>query len=349
MAPFWRWLSTPPVHDPSGRGLGFGGSDGVGMFNHPSSKGALNWDDYAYDAEAAKTMALIEIFGDQGRDGVNNSDAGWYWFALSRGWTVSPVMDWDWHEWTGDGVVTHPVPGASCGVRNFLPCQRSLVLAPSSSPEEILEALRASRTSASQRPDLWATLRGPGGEWQGSTVVASPGEEITLQVDAGSSTAPLTSVEIVSDNGVSAYPHYYGPNADRFIASDGHATKKARIDGPPPGTVVATVPLDGERDTETITITVPETPSERPDGKHFFYAIVHAGAPRAWTGPILTTTPSEASRARAELLRSDPFGSFGDGSKDGSTLMSATQIRSALGRLGSIGPSRFTCRLARGR
>ena len=47
MPPFWTWLSTAPTVDPSGAGLGFGGSDGVGTFNHPGDKGALNWDDYA--------------------------------------------------------------------------------------------------------------------------------------------------------------------------------------------------------------------------------------------------------------------------------------------------------------
>jgi hypothetical protein len=341
MDPFYQWLGTAPVLDPTGRGLGFGGADGVGQFNHPGDKGALNWDDYAFNPAVAAQMSTIEIFGNQGRSpaGLSSSDAGWYWFALSQGWTVSPVMDWDWHPWTGKGIVTNPTPGKDCGVDGFLPCQRTMVVADSSTPANILDALHHRRTTASELPDLWATLRGPDGSWQGSTVAAAPGSTLTLTVDAGSASQGLQSVDIVSDAGVSPYPYYYGDNAPcdvnwppnpgdptqscqpsnvshaqltpsyveqhrRFVASGGHATRKARIDQPPPGTVLASVPLSGHRDTVTITITVPSTPSIRPDGKHFFYAIVHADAPvadadasgvtaRAWTGPILSTPPSD--------------------------------------------------------
>jgi glycerophosphoryl diester phosphodiesterase len=314
MAPFYRWLSTPPQHDPTGRGFGYGGADGVGEFNHPSSKGALNFDDYAFDPAAADNMALIEIRGDQGRDGLLRSDAGWYWFALSQGWTVSPVMNWDYHDWTGDIVIQNHTPGASCGQKGYLPCQRSQILARSSSEADIMDALRARRTSASEWPDLWATLRGPNGEWQGSTVNAAPGQQITLRIDAGSTSHELTSVDIVSDSGVDPYPYFYGDNTPcdttgcdpsafeqsqltpsyveqhrRYVMSDGHATKKARIDGPPPGTVLATLLLQGHRDTATITLTVPTAASRRPDGAHFFYAIVHAGDGRVWTAPILTS------------------------------------------------------------
>ena len=77
MAPFWAWLSTAPTPDPTGTGVGIGGADGIGQFNHPGDKGALNWDDYAYDAAATKVMATIEIHGDQGKNGLNSSDAGW--------------------------------------------------------------------------------------------------------------------------------------------------------------------------------------------------------------------------------------------------------------------------------
>lgn len=324
MKPFWAWLGANPVTDPKGRGLGFGGGDGIGQFNHPGDKGALNWDDYAYSPSAARVMSTIEIHGDQGLSGggLASSDAGWYWFALSQGWTVSPVMNWDWHEWTSGNVLTDPSPGTHCGDAGALPCQRSLVLATASSQAAIMAALAQRRTSASELPGLWATLRA-GNTWQGTTIAAKPGSTITLTVDAGATDGELRSVDIVSDNGISPYPYYYGDNAPcdvsgcdpnrfshsqltpsyveqhrRFVASNGHATRKARIDAPPPGTVVARAELTGARDTATITITVPNVPSLRADGKHFFYAIVHADAPasvgaapgaaRVWTGPILT-------------------------------------------------------------
>jgi hypothetical protein len=316
MQPFWTWLAASPIVDPSGTGLGFGGADGVGMFNHPGDKGALNWDDYGYDAGAAERMALIEVHGSYGRGGRLDSDAGWYWFALSRGWRVSPVMDWDWHMWSTDGVLGNPTPGAGYDNGNtFLPGQRSLVLATNSLPESIKEALAARRTTATEIPDLWATLRGPDGEWQGSFVEADPGDTLRLRVDAGSATEPLLGVQIVGDNGLTGHDHYYGDNPDwsslnhsqltvsyveqhRRYVMNGDATLKRlpggrRHDGPPDGTVVASAPLSGARDHVYVEVPVPTMPSPRPDGRHFFYAIVYAGTPtfpaRAWTGPLLTT------------------------------------------------------------
>ncbi|HEV7680268.1 MAG TPA: hypothetical protein VGQ42_17040 [Candidatus Dormibacteraeota bacterium] len=313
MDPFWSWLAATPVADPTGMGLGFGGADGIGMFNHPGDKGALNWDDYGLQAEAARHMALIEIHGSYGRTGRLDSDAGWYWFALARGWHVSPVMDWDWHTWTGDGVLANPRPGAGYDDgHTFLPGQRSLVMATNALPQSIREALAARRTTATEIPDLWATLRGPSGQWQGSTIAAEPGEKLRLHVDAGSPTEPLIGVQIIGDNGLDGREHYYGDNPDwstfhaqltpsyleqhRRHVSNGGATLKTlagrRFDGPPAGTVVASAPLSGARSRATVEVTVPSHPSPRPDGRHFFYAIVYAGTAsfpaRAWTGPLLT-------------------------------------------------------------
>jgi hypothetical protein len=319
MDPFWTWLSSTPVTDPTGTGLGFGGADGIGMFNHPGDKGALNWDDYGLQSQVAQHMALIEIHGSYGRDGRLDSDAGWYWFALSKGWHVSPVMDWDWHNWARDGVLANPTPGAGYDDgHTFLPGQRSLVLAKNSLPASIKEALAARRTTATEIPDLWATLRGPHGEWQGAIVEADPGERLRLRVDAGSATEPLIGVQIVTDNGQTGHGYYYGDNPDwsslnhaqltpsyveqhrRYTMNGGATLKQAaggrRFDGPPPGTVVASAPLSGKRAQATIDVRVPTTPSPRPDGRHFFYAIVYAGRPafpaRAWTGPLLTTPDS---------------------------------------------------------
>jgi len=318
MNPFWTWLAATPEPDPTGTGLGFGGGDGIGMFNHPGDKGALNWDDYGFNPQAAERMALIEIHGSYGRSGRLDSDAGCYWFALSKGWHVSPVMDWDWHQWSADGILANATPGASYDDGNtYLPGQRSLVLATNALPDSIKQALAARRTTATEIPDLWATLRGPEGEWQGSIIAAEPGEKLRLRVDAGSPTEPLIGVQIVGDNGLDGRSYYYGDNPNwstfqsqltlsyleqhRRYLMNGTATLKRlaggrRFDGPPPGAVVASAPLSGARGHATVDVPVPTTPSPRPDGRHFFYAIVYAGKPsfpaRAWTGPLLVTRGS---------------------------------------------------------
>jgi hypothetical protein len=185
MEPFYRWLATQPVGDAAGHGAAYGGADGIGQFNHPSSKGALNWDDYAFHPEAAAQMATIE---------VRERALGWYWFALSRGWTLGPVQNADFHQLGQGRVLANSAPGAGSG-KGFYPSLRTLVLAERNTRADIVDALRQRRTSASEQPDLWRTLRGPRGEWQGSTLAAAPGQELFLTVEAGSETSELERVE----------------------------------------------------------------------------------------------------------------------------------------------------------
>ena len=321
MSVFYKWLTTTPVVDPSGLGEGYGAADGVGQFNHPDSKGALNFDDYAFNAAAAPFMSTIEIFGDQGYPGgLARSDGGWYWFALSQGWSVGPVMDWDNHYW--NDKIAQLRPGAMCGQGPFLPCERTLVFATANNRDAIMAALRARRTGATQFPGLWASLRTKDGTWMGSTASTVRNSRLLVMLDAGSDVNTLRSVEIVSDNGVSPYPYYYGDNLacnatpiayggnlnpnclpeelgestlaesftlqhEKYVATNGHATRKAIIDTPPPGATLLSIPLSGHRTTIAIRVPIPKKPSLRPDGKHFFYAIVHAAdGSRAWTAPI---------------------------------------------------------------
>ncbi len=309
MKPLYRWLAARPT--------------ALAQFNHPSTKGALQWDNLAFVPAVAGNFSTIEIHGDQGftpRD-LARSDAGWYWLALTRGWTLGPTMNWDTHDW-------HPVfrqkdLGTRCGEPHTLPCQRTLVLAEADTSDAILRAIRAHRTTATEHPSLWATLRGPDGIWQGSTFSnAAPGTTLDLTVEAGSTIWPLDRVDIVSDNGIDPHPYYDGDNAvkikresifadsfreqhKRFVRSGGYAVRKAVIDEPPDGTTVASVPLSGNHAVQTIVVTIPNVPSLRPDRKHFYYAVVHAGQVRAWTAPIFAD-PS-ASAQHAELPNAAPL------------------------------------------
>jgi hypothetical protein len=231
-----------------------------------------------------------------------HSDAGWYWLALARGWTVGPVMNWDTHHWRE--IFSQTDIGERCGdLPRTLPCQRTLILADAATPAAIMRALHARRTTATEHPSLWATLRGPGGIWQRSTIKNANGQRIALTLEAGCSMWPLERVDIVSDNGIDPHAYYDGDNVveakrgpldasfreqhRRFVRSGGYAVRKDQIDGPPENATVATVPLAGTHATKTILVTIPAL-SIRPDRKHFFYAIVWAGGVRAWTSPIFT-------------------------------------------------------------
>lgn len=291
MSPLYRWLA---------------GRDAISIFNHPSAKGALQWDDLAFAPAVADNFAAIEIGGQPSFDSASLalSDAGWYWLALTRGWTVSPVMNWDMHHWRR--IFRQTDVGLRGGDATTLPCQRTLVLAEAATPEAVEKALAARRTSATEHPSLWATLRGPGGIWQGGTVTsAGAGRTLSLTVEAGSTIWPLERIDIVSDNGVDPHAYYDGENSAhlrhagpyarsyleqhrRFAHSCGCSVRKAPIDGPPENTTVASVSLSGNHALRTVNVTIPSSPSLRPDGKRFFYAIVRAGQLRAWTAPIFT-------------------------------------------------------------
>ncbi len=313
LAALYRWLGER--------------DEGIAQFNHPSSKGALQWNNLTFVPAVASSIATIEVYGDQGfsSENLTHSDAGWYWLALTRGWTVGPVMNWDTHHWRT--IFAQRDPGRRCGdYPRTLPCQRTLVLATDNTPAAIMVALRARRTTATEHPSLWATLRGPGGVWQGSTV-RTTSRVIALTVEAGSSIWPLARVDIVSDNGIDPHDTFDGDNVPctpesceqavahegplaagfleqhrRFVASGGYAVRKAEIDAPPPQTIVASVPLTGTHATRTILVTLPDVPSLRPDRKHFFYAVVWAGLVRAWTSPIFTEDAVRyADRANAVL------------------------------------------------
>ena len=131
MAPFWQWMSSQPSAVTSSLLPATGGADGIGQFNHPSSKGPLNWDDYAPDPGAARRMATIE---------VRESAGGWYWFALSRVWDVGPVMNADFHPWAASGLLANQTPGAGTDADGFFPGLRSLVVARDASAGALMEA-----------------------------------------------------------------------------------------------------------------------------------------------------------------------------------------------------------------
>jgi hypothetical protein len=181
-----------------------------------------------------------------------------------------------------------------------------LVLAQAATPAAIISALQARRTTATQHPSLWATLRGPGGIWQGSTVPNTlAGQTLELTLEAGSSIWPLERVDIVGDDGIDPHRYFDGDNPDetrrngplatgfreqhrRFLRSGGYTVRKDQIDGAPPDATLARLALSGNHTLRSIDITIPAVPSLRPDGKHFFYAVIWAGRERAWTAPIFT-------------------------------------------------------------
>jgi hypothetical protein len=107
MESFWTWFDTRPEFG--------GGSDGLGVFNHPGREDAIEsnlpntdpayaFNDFEYRPQADLRMVGVEVFGKGGDayDTDNNAPAGgWYAHALDKGWHVGPVGAEDEHgtEW----------------------------------------------------------------------------------------------------------------------------------------------------------------------------------------------------------------------------------------------------------
>jgi|GEM_PF-293499 len=109
MEPFWQWFSRRPELQ--------GGSDGLGVFNHPGREDQLHqflpdsayaFNDLELVPSAVDRMVGIEVFGKgsryEGCDPAVCPSASWYAHALDKGWKVGAVGSEDHHSirW-GDG------------------------------------------------------------------------------------------------------------------------------------------------------------------------------------------------------------------------------------------------------
>jgi sugar lactone lactonase YvrE/predicted metal-dependent phosphoesterase TrpH len=123
---FYTWLAAQPR--------------AIGQFNHPYP--GMNFEEFAYHAEAAEHIALIEHLGEQS-----------YPDALAAGWRVAPVSNSDTHsaDW-----------GARQGVG---------IVASELTPDAILEGLRARRVFeiSTQAAPVGLAMR-VNGHWMGEVI-----------------------------------------------------------------------------------------------------------------------------------------------------------------------------------
>lgn len=154
---------------------------GIGIFNHPNYEYQPNWDDFSYTALGDEHFYLIEVGSGQFPNNVVYE--GSYARALDRGWRLGAVTSEDNHKWNwgtaGDG--------------------RTGVLARSLSREDVLEALMAMRTYASEDSNAIVMFTG-NGKVMGSVL---PLDEIEFKVEVSDPdrTDSFTKIEIVTNGG----------------------------------------------------------------------------------------------------------------------------------------------------
>ena len=209
-------------------------------------------------------MATIEVVGGRGKNArdLMNSDAGWYWYALSKGWNVSPTMNFDFHDWAGDGVMANPTPGRDCGTQGLpaVPAHaragRATTRPPRSCDSAATRAARARRSC----PTCGRRCAGRDSAWQGSTDRGRAGRDHHAHRrrrlgdanrcgrSTSSATPASTRTRIYDGDNVPCTMAYCDPPAFCTTSSrrassssisgtsppSGYATKKARIDAAPP-------------------------------------------------------------------------------------------------------------------
>lgn len=154
---------------------------GIGIFNHPNYEYQPNWDDFSYTAVGDKHFYLIEVGSGQFPNNVVYE--GPYARALDRGWRLGAVTSEDNHKWNwgtaGNG--------------------RTGVLARSLSREDVLEALMAMRTYASEDSNAIVLFTG-NGKIMGSVL---PLDEIEFKVEASDPdrTDSFAKIEIITNGG----------------------------------------------------------------------------------------------------------------------------------------------------
>jgi hypothetical protein len=149
LAGFYTWLATRP--------------EAIAQFNHPwGPPYDTGFDNFAYDAAAAQKMALLEV-GNGSRAEYRTFEEA-YLRALTIGWQVGAANNGDTE--TPDWGLDTP--------------HRTGIVAPALTRGDLLAALRARRTFATEDSNLALALRS-GESWMGSTI--STTATIALSVD----------------------------------------------------------------------------------------------------------------------------------------------------------------------
>jgi hypothetical protein len=159
---FWTWFLLD-------RNLG-GGSDGLGIFNHPSRErhpipALQTFEDFRYVPEADPRMVGLEVFN------RTEDYSACYARALGKGWHVGAIGAADEHADWG-----RPDRSRTILIVNTKQFKKF-------SPEAVRDALAARRFYATFDPNLRITYRADG-HWMGARLQREPGRAVALTVEA---------------------------------------------------------------------------------------------------------------------------------------------------------------------
>lgn len=149
----------------------------IGQFNHPGDGTTFRWDDFDYDADAAKRMRLLDF-------DTPEDPWGQYFDALTKGWSVSPMWNQDNH-------------GADWGTKND---HRSGLWISALDRTQLYDAMLNNRTFATADKKAWIKLLAYGSCWMGSKLRGVTSIPITVEVNDTDNDHGFASIELFGPN-----------------------------------------------------------------------------------------------------------------------------------------------------
>ncbi len=238
LAGFYAWLATQP--------------EAIAQFNHPwGPPYDTGFDNFAYDAAAAQKMALLEV-GNGSREEYRTFEEA-YLRALAIGWRVGATNNGDTE--TPDWGLNAP--------------HRTGIVAPALTRGDLMAALRARRTFATEDSNLALTLRS-GESWMGSTISSTA--TIAFSIDFYDPDSEAITLELFDRSILVAATSISGVISDTWTVTCCHP---AAVDLPQPAVNGAI--------SDTWMVAVPSAAG------HFYFArATQADGDQAYTSPLWT-------------------------------------------------------------
>ncbi len=153
-------------------------NNGLAEFNHPGREAGV-FDQMAYKESGVKQFCAMEVGNKE--VGVNDAEYfNWYIQALDKGWILAPTENQDNHTTATNS-------------------HRTVVVAPSLTRDNVLDALRQRRVYSSDDPNMDVVFK-CNNAWLGSTIQAGAGDTLTFEV-AVEDDENISKLELVSNGG----------------------------------------------------------------------------------------------------------------------------------------------------
>lgn len=178
------YTGATDTYDPDDFYAWIDNNNGLAQFNHPGRE-SVTFQDLAFKASLYDNFYGIET-GNKNVGNVNGEYLPYFSTALANGWRAAPVTSQDNHSLSTNS-------------------HRTVIIAPSLTRADLLEAIRERRLYSSDDPDMKVSFKS-GDYWMGSNIVSSAGTYV-FDVEVIDN-EPITRIEFLNQQGTVLDTHY---------------------------------------------------------------------------------------------------------------------------------------------